>query len=114
MAAVDLVATEQGSGPPLSHPAWPVWLRPQLVVAGATARRRRQVFALDARNHGASPWADSMTYADMTADVQAFQAKRRLGRASVIGHSMGGKTAMLLALSMPRRSSGSSSSMSRR
>jgi pimeloyl-ACP methyl ester carboxylesterase len=56
------------------------------------------VFALDARNHGVSPWADSMTYADMTEDVQAFQAARGLGPAAIIGHSMGGKTAMLLAL----------------
>jgi esterase len=69
------------------------WSSPAQRLAAA-----RQVFALDARNHGASPWADSMTYADMTADVEAFQAKRGLGRAAVIGHSMGGKTAMLLAL----------------
>jgi pimeloyl-ACP methyl ester carboxylesterase len=98
MAAVDLVATEQGSGPPLLvlHGLFGSgrnWSSPAQRLAAT-----RQVFALDARNHGASPWADSMTYADMTADVEAFQAKRGLGRAAVIGHSMGGKTAMLLSL----------------
>jgi pimeloyl-ACP methyl ester carboxylesterase len=98
MAAVDLVAAEQGSGPPLLilHGLFGSgrnWSTPAQRLA--TAHR---VFALDARNHGASPWADSMTYADMTQDVQAFQAARGLGPAAVIGHSMGGKTAMLLAL----------------
>jgi esterase len=98
MAAVALAAAEQGSGPPLLilHGLFGSgrnWSSPAQLLAAA-----HHVFALDARNHGASPWADSMTYADMTEDVQAFQAARGLGRAAVIGHSMGGKTAMLLAL----------------
>jgi esterase len=98
MAAVELAAAEQGSGPPLLilHGLFGSgrnWSSPAQRLG--TAHR---VFALDARNHGASPWADSMTYADMTEDVAAFQAARGLGRAAVIGHSMGGKTAMLMAL----------------
>ena len=102
MTAVALAAAEQGSGSPL------------LILHGLFGSGRnwstlaqhlgaqRHVFALDARNHGASPWADSMTYADMTEDVQAFTAARGLGPAAVIGHSMGGKAAMLLALSHPK------------
>jgi esterase len=98
MAAVALAAAEQGSGPPLLilHGLFGSgrnWSSPAQRLAAA-----HHVFALDARNHGASPWADSMTYADMMADVMAFQAARRLGRAAVMGHSMGGKAAMLLAL----------------
>jgi len=98
MAAVELAAAEQGSGPPLLilHGLFGSgrnWSSLAQRLAGA-----HRVFALDARNHGASPWADSMTYADMTEDVQAFRAARGLGRAAMIGHSMGGKTAMLLAL----------------
>jgi esterase len=101
MTAVALAATEQGSGSPL------------LILHGLFGSRRNwstpaqrlgaahHVFALDARNHGASPWADSMTYADMSEDVQAFAAARGLGPTAVIGHSMGGKTAMLLALKQP-------------
>jgi pimeloyl-ACP methyl ester carboxylesterase len=61
---------------------------------GATHR----VFALDLRNHGASPWADRMTYDQMAEDVRAFMARQELPAASVIGHSMGGKLAMRLAL----------------
>jgi esterase len=61
---------------------------------GATHR----VFALDLRNHGASSWADKMTYDQMADDVRAFLARQGLPAAAVIGHSMGGKVAMRLAL----------------
>jgi esterase len=57
-----------------------------------------RVFALDLRNHGASPCADRMTYDEMAEDVRAFMARQGLPAASVIGHSMGGKVAMRLAL----------------
>jgi esterase len=58
----------------------------------------RRVFALDLRNHGASPWADRMTYDEMAEDVRGFMARQGLPAAAVIGHSMGGKVAMRLAL----------------
>lgn len=56
------------------------------------------VFALDARNHGHSPWADSMRLQDMAQDVLDTMDSLGLSQAHVIGHSMGGKIAMLLAL----------------
>src|SRR5919106_1167614 len=58
----------------------------------------RRVFALDLRNHGASSWADEMSYDQMADDVRAFLAHQELPAAAVIGHSMGGKVAMRLAL----------------
>jgi esterase len=57
-----------------------------------------RVFALDLRNHGGSGWADSMTYDEMAEDVRAFMVRHGLPAAAVIGHSMGGKVAMRLAL----------------
>ncbi len=60
-----------------------------------------EVHALDLRNHGASPWAESMAYAAMADDVHAYVEQRGLAPVSVIGHSMGGKTAMALALLHP-------------
>ncbi|SOD96188.1 alpha/beta fold hydrolase [Caenispirillum bisanense] len=61
-----------------------------------------RVFTLDLRNHGDSPWDAAMDYRDMAADVRAFLAAQGLlGEAVVVGHSMGGKTAMTLALMEP-------------
>ena len=57
------------------------------------------------RNHGASPWAESMSYAEMADDVLALIERERLQRPFVIGHSMGGKTAMALALLAPASAS---------
>lgn len=59
---------------------------------------RHRVFALDLRNHGSSAWDDAMTYDDMAEDVRAFIEERALEPVTVIGHSMGGKVAMWLAL----------------
>lgn len=69
-------------------------------IAQRLAQRHR-VFALDLRNHGASPWAEAMDYAAMAADVGAFVRQRGLDPAAVLGHSMGGKAAMMLALTEP-------------
>jgi pimeloyl-ACP methyl ester carboxylesterase len=98
MAAVALAATEWGSGAPLLilHGVFGSG-RNWSTVAQRLAGSRR-VMALDARNHGASPWADTMSYAEMSEDLLAFIAARRLGRVALLGHSMGGKTAMLHAL----------------
>ena len=56
---------------------------------------------LDARNHGTSPWAATMTYPEMAGDVAAYIEARGLTGAEILGHSMGGKTAMTLALTRP-------------
>ena len=58
---------------------------------------RFHVFALDLRNHGESPHAPEQTFCLMVADVIEWMDDRRLGKASVLGHSLGGKVAMLLA-----------------
>ena len=67
---------------------------------GAVARRladRRCVVTLDMRNHGLSPRADSQSYADMAGDLAEVIAALG-GPVDVLGHSMGGKAAMQLAL----------------
>lgn len=71
-------------------------------IARRLAERHR-VFSLDLRNHGASPHTEHMDYASMAEDVRAFLDTHDLGAVSVIGHSMGGKTGMRLALEHPER-----------
>lgn len=61
------------------------------------------VYALDARNHGQSPHADSMTLAEMAQDVSDTMDVLGLREAHLLGHSMGGKIAMLLALQQSAR-----------
>ena len=85
--------------------------RPPLLVAhglfgsarnwGVIARRLsdgREVVAVDMRNHGASPWSDDHSYAAMAGDLEEV-----IGDVphDVLGHSMGGKAAMMLALTEP-------------
>ena len=61
------------------------------------------IFALDHRNHGQSPHSAEMNYLLMAGDVDRFMAARGLETAAVVGHSMGGKTAMQFALQFPER-----------
>lgn len=61
---------------------------------------RQQVLAVDMRNHGESGWAAPHDYLAMAADLADVIAAHG-GRAEVLGHSMGGKAAMTLALSHP-------------
>jgi esterase len=61
------------------------------------------VYAFDARNHGQSPHADSMLLEEMAADVAETMTALGIAKAHLLGHSMGGKTAMLLALQHPQR-----------
>lgn len=73
---------------------------------GSVAKRLAdsfRVYTLDLRNHGDSPRASSMDYREMAGDVAAFMDAHGLDTCGVIGHSMGGKTAMVLALLEPVR-----------
>lgn len=57
----------------------------------------RPVICVDMRNHGGSPWFATNSYPDMAADL----AQVLNGPTDVLGHSMGGKAAMVLALIHP-------------
>ncbi len=70
---------------------------------GVIARRMaadRRVIAPDMRNHGDSPWQASHGYDDLAADLAAL-IEATGGPMDVVGHSMGGKAAMMLALTRP-------------
>jgi esterase len=101
--ALNLICETVGSGPPL------VVLHGLFGSSGNWRGIARElaathsVFCVDLRNHGASPWADSMDYVEMADDVLQLIERLGLDRPTVMGHSMGGKTALALALRYPRR-----------
>lgn len=72
-------------------------------TAGRELASGRRVLAVDLRNHGQSPHVPGMAYGEMMADVLAWMAAQGIARADFIGHSMGGKVAMLLACRHPER-----------
>jgi pimeloyl-ACP methyl ester carboxylesterase len=89
--------------------------RPPLLIAhglygsarnwGVIAKRlsdERQVVAVDMRNHGSSPWSSDHQYRDLAADLAEVIAAFG-GKMDVLGHSMGGKAAMTLALNYPEQ-----------
>jgi esterase len=73
------------------------------LTAGKDLAAARKVYALDLRNHGLSPHSGEMTYDAMAADVEAWLDAQGIAAAELIGHSMGGKVAMLLACRRPER-----------
>jgi esterase len=61
-----------------------------------------RVYAVDLRNHGRSPHSRVMNYPIMAQDLREFIDDHRLASPFVLGHSMGGKVAMELALQDPK------------
>jgi len=59
------------------------------------------VYTVDQRNHGQSPHSDEFDYYAMANDLKEFVTEHNLQNAIVVGHSMGGKTAMNFALAHP-------------
>ncbi len=70
---------------------------------GTDLAARYHVFALDLRNHGRSPHADEMTFAAMADDVLAWMDAQGIAKLTLMGHSLGGKVAMLIACRHPER-----------
>lgn len=60
-----------------------------------------QVHMLDLRNHGRSLHSDDFSYEFMVQDIVEYCKGHHLNTIDIIGHSMGGKTAMLLATTYP-------------
>lgn len=63
--------------------------------------RWHRVYAVDQRGHGGSDWAPDYTLTAMAGDVAALLETLRLGRAALIGHSMGGLIALAVAARRP-------------
>lgn len=98
---LDLACAEFGAGAPvvILHGLYGAKRNWGSIAARLAARRR--VLTVDLRNHGESPWDARHDYPALAADVARLIETRLGGPADVLGHSMGGKAAMVLALSRP-------------
>lgn len=70
---------------------------------GKILSEKYEVFLVDARNHGHSPHSDEFSYKAMAEDILEMMDCKALETAIIIGHSMGGKTAMKFAQLFPER-----------
>jgi len=60
-----------------------------------------RVFLIDQRNHGKSPQSEIFTYKVMAEDLKEFILEHEIEKPIILGHSMGGKTAMEFAVNYP-------------
>lgn len=59
------------------------------------------VYIVDQRNHGKSPHYNEHNYSLMAADLDEFMQSQNIEKSHILGHSMGGKTAMQFAVDFP-------------
>ena len=64
---------------------------------------RFRVFAVDQRNHGGSPHSNVHNYQALAEDLHGFMHEHGISSSHLLGHSMGGKTAMQFALRFPEK-----------
>ncbi len=103
---VKLFAKTSGAGKPVILIHGLFGAGDNLGVVARTLAKDYNVHLLDLRNHGASPHADTMDYPSMAVDVLTYMNDNGLEKAALLGHSMGGKVAMQLALDVPARVTG--------
>lgn len=70
-------------------------------IARVLSEKNFTVYIIDQRNHGQSPHSEEFNYSLMAADIKEFINEYALQNAVIIGHSMGGKTAMYFACKFP-------------
>lgn len=73
------------------------------VTLGKKFGENFQVYLVDQRNHGQSFHSDVFSYNVMSEDLNFFMGEMKLPKAHIIGHSMGGKTAMEFARKYPEK-----------
>lgn len=74
-----------------------------LQTFGKQLAEHYQVFLVDQRNHGSSPHSDDFNYQIMAEDLHEFIEAHQLKKPIILGHSMGGKVAMVFATQHPEK-----------
>jgi len=98
-----LFCNDTGSGYPLIIMHGLFGQSDNWVTLGRKYAEHFHVYMLDMPNHGRSPHYDNLSYPFMAEKVLEFMDGQGLEQAHIIGHSMGGKIAMQLAVTYPQR-----------
>lgn len=72
-------------------------------LANSYAKEGFEVHLVDQRNHGRSPHDEAFSYDLLAEDLKEYLGDKNIEEASIIGHSMGGKTAMRFATLYPKQ-----------
>jgi len=70
-------------------------------LGNAFSEKGYQIHLIDQRNHGRSPHSEDFTFEDMAKDIREYCLENQLENIILLGHSMGGKTAMFTACDYP-------------
>jgi len=93
--------TEMGAGPPVCLLHGLFGRSQNLTQLARRLAPHARVLSMDLRNHGASPVAPGMELAALAGDVLQTLAAAGATPAALLGHSLGGKVAMMAALTQP-------------
>ena len=100
--SVELFHREEGSGTPIMILHGLYGSGDNFGTIGRALAEDHHVILVDERDHGRSPHTDRITYPLMAGDVHALVEKTGLKDLVLVGHSMGGKTAMAFAQRWPQ------------
>jgi len=100
---VELYYRKEGNGSPLVVVHGLYGSSDNWINIGKRLAEKHTVYMIDQRNHGRSPFANSHTFNDMRDDLAEFFEKHNIEKATILGHSMGGKTAMWFAFDYPEK-----------
>ena len=100
---MNLFFREEGEGFPLVIVHGLYGSSDNWLTIGKKLSANYKVYMIDQRNHGRSPNSDKHSYEVLTDDLAGFFDQHKIEKAIVMGHSMGGKTAMRFAADYPER-----------
>ena len=100
---MELFYRKEGTGSPLVIVHGLYGSSDNWINIGKRLAEKHTVYMIDQRNHGRSPFSDSHTFNDMRNDLAEFFEKHNIEKATLLGHSMGGKVAMWFAADFPEK-----------
>lgn len=99
---MNLFFHELGDGEPLILLHGMFGMADNLMPIAREFAQNYKVYVPDLRNHGRSPWHEQMSFSIMAGDVVRLMEQQGIRKAHIMGHSLGGKVAMAIALEQPQ------------